>query len=188
MAYAGRRAMMWTILKKPPLALRPAGMEPHESEGGMGAEAPALQPTAGPTAQVDVATAPPTATPTPGLPKGKLTIAGHVVAVDVADTVEARRQGLSDRPSLAPDTGMVLAWDSPEVVAIWMPDMNFPLDVIFVAGGKVTAIYPDAQPCPPQGPCPAFGPKTPVDFVIEVPAGSAAAWHVAIGTAASFSR
>ena len=71
---------------------------------GMGAEAPALQPTAGPTAQVDVATAPPTATPTPGLPKGKLTIAGHVVGNGVQARAQVQRQTFF--PQLAHECGL----------------------------------------------------------------------------------
>jgi uncharacterized membrane protein (UPF0127 family) len=120
------------------------------------------------------------------LKRGALMLAGHKVTVDIADTFEARRQGLSGRKSLPADTGLILAWDQPEVVSIWMPDMNFPIDVIFVAGNKVTGVYANEPPCAPQGPCPDFGPNSPVDFVIEVPAGSAAAWGVTLGTPASY--
>jgi hypothetical protein len=124
--------------------------------------------------------------PTPKLPTGNVMIAGHRVAVDIASTPEQRRQGLSGRPSLAPDTGLVLAWDHPAQVSIWMPDMNFPIDVVFVRENYVLAVFPDEPPCVPGEPCPTFGPTIPVDFVLEVPAGSAKAWGVKIGAPASY--
>jgi uncharacterized membrane protein (UPF0127 family) len=122
------------------------------------------------------------------LPKGQLALAGRNIPVDIADTFETRRQGLSGRKSMGENTGLILAWAKPETVSIWMPDMNFPIDVIFVAGGKVVGVYADEPPCDPQNPCPDFGPTTPVDFVIEVPAGSAAKWGVKLGAPASFTQ
>lgn len=155
--------------------------------------APAVDPNAAALGQLAAAIHDAQATPTPvptdgSLPVGLMSIAGRRIPVDIADTPDSRRQGLSGRPSLATDTGLVLAWSTPTPAQIWMPDMNFAIDVIFVAGGKVIAIYPDAQPCPAQGPCPSFGPQTPVSFVAEVPAGSAAAWGLKVGDSASFSR
>lgn len=138
-----------------------------------------------PTTQV---AAVPQPTGTPPLPRGTLTIAGHAVAVDIADTYESRRQGLSGRPSLAADTGLVLAWDAPETASIWMPDMNFAIDVIFVRNARVVAVFPDAQPCVPGGPCPTFGPPSPVDYVLEVPAGSAKAWGVRVDSPSLLTR
>jgi uncharacterized membrane protein (UPF0127 family) len=129
---------------------------------------------------------PPSPIPMAYLPTGTVSIAGHSVAVAIAATPESRRQGLSGRKSLAADTGLVLAWQSPAVVSIWMPDMNFPIDVIFVREGHVLAVYPDAQPCVPGQDCPVFGPTIPVDFVLEVPAGSAKAWGVTINAPASY--
>lgn len=142
-------------------------------------------PTAAPT---QVAAVLPSPTATPKLPTGKVTVAGHAVAVDIAETYDSRRQGLSTRPSLAKDTGLVLAWDSPQQVSIWMPDMNFPIDVIFVRNAQVVYVEADAQPCPDRANCPTFGPSEPVDYVLEVPAGSAKTWGVKVGSAALLSR
>jgi hypothetical protein len=121
-------------------------------------------------------------------PKATWIAAGHHVSVDVADDDASRKQGLSGRPSLAPDTGLALFWYAPVDVRIWMPDMNFPIDVIFVSQGKVVMIYPDAQPCPSRGDCPDFGPDQAVDYVIEVPAGSAAQWGLKTGDAVQLVR
>lgn len=128
----------------------------------------------------DLAQASPHASPAPiaaPSPLGPFVLfGGRRIPVTLADTPESRRQGLSDRPSLEAGTGLVLSWETPQVAKIWMPRMNFPIDVVFVKDARVLAVYPDRQPCPAEGPCPSFGPDVPVDWVLEVPAGSAAAW------------
>lgn len=130
-----------------------------------------------PTVEVVLSPSPPVSGP-PAVVFGDRTI-----AIELAATNESRRQGLSGRASLAPDTGLVLWWPEPELVGIWMPDMNFAIDVVFVRGDRVVAVYADAQPCKPAGYCPTFGPETPVDYVLEVPAGSAARWGLKAGDA-----
>lgn len=108
-------------------------------------------------------------------------LGGHAVAVAIADTPAARHLGLSGQASLAPGHGLVLAYASPAVVRIWMPDMHFPLDVVFVASGKIAAIDANEPPCVPGRACPAFGPDLPVDWVLELPAGSAGRWRLSPG-------
>lgn len=118
----------------------------------------------------------------------RVVIGDRVVPVEVADTEASRRQGLSGRASLAENTGLVLFWNEPTVTGIWMPDMNFAIDVIFAAGGHIVDLYTNAQPCPPGGPCPVFGPREPVNWVLEVPAGSALAWNLQVGQAIRLDR
>lgn len=108
-------------------------------------------------------------------------LAGRSIPVEVADTFLSRAKGLSGRPSLAKDTGLVLAWDEPEVTRIWMPDMNFAIDVVFVRDGKIVFIEKNAQPCPSRDKCPTFGPDTAVNYVLEVPAGSIDSWGAKVG-------
>jgi uncharacterized membrane protein (UPF0127 family) len=69
-----------------------------------------------------------------------------------------------------------------------MPKMNFAIDVIFARNQRVVAVYRDAQPCVPGRECPTFGPGVPVDYVLEVPAGSCADWGVENGTAIELVR
>lgn len=121
--------------------------------------------------------------PSPAAQAQAVLFGDRTIPVEIADTEESRRQGLSGRPSLATDTGLVLWWDAPEPVGIWMPDMRFAIDVIFVRDSRVVAVYADAKPCPPSGYCPVFGPETAVDYVLEVPTGSAARWGLKTGDA-----
>lgn len=126
------------------------------------------------------------ATPAPST--GTIQVAGQTVTVDIADTFQTRATGLSGRPSLAKGTGLVLYWDRPEVTRIWMPDMNFAIDVIFVRDGKIIFIEQNAQPCPSRDDCPTFGPETAVNYVLEVPAGSVAEWKAKVGDTITLNR
>jgi uncharacterized membrane protein (UPF0127 family) len=56
-----------------------------------------------------------------------------------------------------------------------------PLDLLFVREGKVVAIEEAAPPCP-RLPCPGYGPVRPVDGVVELGAGRAAALGIGVGT------
>ncbi|KAB1197261.1 MULTISPECIES: DUF192 domain-containing protein [Haloferax] len=60
----------------------------------------------------------------------------------VADTYAKRYTGLSDTESLAKDEGMWFVHDSPGSYAYVMRDMDFPLDIVFVAeNGTITTIH-----------------------------------------------
>jgi uncharacterized membrane protein (UPF0127 family) len=50
----------------------------------------------------------------------------------LADTKEKRNMGLSGRESLSADTVMLFSYDRDEKGSIWMKDMNFPIDVIWL--------------------------------------------------------
>jgi hypothetical protein len=134
--------------------------------------APSLAPT--PDASPEPSCAPTTS-------KSYVLVGERRLPVDLAMTSETRTKGLSGRPCLARGTGLVLGWDSPTEARIWMPDMNFAIDVLFVRGERVVALFADAQPCVPGERCPTFGPEEPVDYVLEVPAGTAAEWGIRKG-------
>jgi hypothetical protein len=144
------------------------------------AGAPSAQTSALPAQPASVSPSP---SPSSSLPRATVTFGTRAIPVEVADTAATREHGLSGRLSLAQDTGLVLAWTMPTEAMIWMPDMNFAIDVIFVRDEKVVAIYPNAQPCPKDGPCPTFGPATGVNYVLEAPTGSATRWNLKIGDA-----
>ncbi|WP_416838624.1 DUF192 domain-containing protein [Haloferax sp. DFSO52] len=60
----------------------------------------------------------------------------------VADTYAKRYTGLSDTESLATDEGMWFVHDSTGSYAYVMRDMDFPIDIVFVAeNGTITRIH-----------------------------------------------
>ncbi len=60
----------------------------------------------------------------------------------VADDGDERYTGLSETESLAPNGGMIFAYDDEATRAYVMRNMSFPLDIIFVGeDGTITEIY-----------------------------------------------
>jgi uncharacterized protein len=106
--------------------------------------------------------------------KGKLafeTASGrHEFAVEIMRTLCELRQGLMFRPSLAADRGMVFEFPREQILSMWMKNTYIPLDMIFVANGKVVFVAEDAVPLSERV---VFSPS-PASRVIEVNAGTAA--------------
>jgi uncharacterized membrane protein (UPF0127 family) len=107
------------------------------------------------------------------LQRARVTVAGHTIQVEVAESPAARMRGLSGRPALAADHGMLFTYDVASVPAFWMKDMRFDLDLVWIRGGRVVDLTARA-PHRVEGPLPVYRPSEPVDLVLEVPAGTAA--------------
>ena len=54
------------------------------------------------------------------------------ISIEIADTVSTRKQGLSERPTLVGGTGMFFIFDESDRHGIWMKDMLFSIDIIWV--------------------------------------------------------
>ncbi len=75
-----------------------------------------------------------------------LRINGHAMQVEVARTPSQRATGLMNRQHLAPNTGMLFAFDPPQIVSMWMKNTLLPLSVAFIdEHGKIINIA-DMQP------------------------------------------
>ena len=109
--------------------------------------------------------------------QGTITIGTQTLHTAVADTFASRAQGLSDRPSMPLDDGMLFIFPIAAQYSFWMKDMHFPLDMIWIKDGTIVDISHDV-PVPPPGAAltslPTFKPQAPVDQVLEVNAGLAA--------------
>ena len=129
----------------------------------------------------------PPATPTPDLPV--VTIGGFSWPVELAVTAEEQVLGLSGRAELAAGSGMLFVWAGESRRSFWMPDMNFPLDLVWIGGDcTVVAITRDAPPQAP-GQSRAELPRYVVDgvqYVLEINAGEAALRGVKVGDGVEF--
>jgi len=91
------------------------------------------------------------------------------ITAAIADTPAARRRGLSGRSSLPEGHGMLFVHSEAGRHGIWMPDMHFPLDIIWLDDRKRVvhierAVSPDTYPT-------TFKPDEPARYVLEVNAG-----------------
>lgn len=110
----------------------------------------------------------------PPLPRGTVRIVGQrtvTVSAEVARTPQEKVRGLSGRPPLKPGQGMLFVYERPQVIGIWMKDMKFSLDILWIHEGRIVKIEKNAPPLKPGGPERVY---TAVgDMVLEVPAGFA---------------
>lgn len=115
------------------------------------------------------------------LPQGQLRLGPGSWQVALAEETEAQTHGLSGQAGLEAGRGLLFLWSRPRSLRIWMPEMNFPIDVLFFQAGELKAIFPKAQPCPSRLECPAFGPEEACDAVLEIGAGEAERLGVKVG-------
>jgi uncharacterized membrane protein (UPF0127 family) len=91
------------------------------------------------------------------------------VRVKVADSIEERAKGLSGTTELGENRGMFFVFDEPEIHGIWMKDMNYSIDIIWLDEyGKVVHIQENVSPKTyPK----VFDPPSEILYVLEVNAG-----------------
>lgn len=105
----------------------------------------------------------------------RLTVPAGALRVVLADTADLRSAGLS-RLDDVPHDGMLLQWDAPGRHPIWMSEMRFALDLVWLdADGRVLSVLPNVPPCTTT-PCPLYEPagSEASTAVLELPAGKAA--------------
>ena len=108
--------------------------------------------------------------------QGTVRIGDQKFDVDIVRTPEDRVRGLSGRPDLKPNTGMLFVFDKPGMYGIWMKDMLFPIDILWVNQfGSIVHIErqasPDSYPRRFQAAKPAL-------YVLEIPAGAGQSFTV----------
>ncbi len=66
--------------------------------------------------------------------------------VELATNPMEHYRGLSNREYLCPDCGMLFLFDRKKDLSFVMREMNFPLDIIFIADRKILNIYSNLKP------------------------------------------
>ncbi|HCY17975.1 MAG: hypothetical protein UR28_C0037G0020 [Candidatus Peregrinibacteria bacterium GW2011_GWF2_33_10] len=93
-------------------------------------------------------------------------IAGKILKVDLALTLEEQEQGLSGRNKLREDESMLFVFDYINKHPFWMKDMNFAIDIIWIGENlRVVYIKKNAQP---ESYPETFLPKQDAKYVLEV--------------------
>lgn len=98
---------------------------------------------------------------------------------EIADTPEARQQGLSGRADIPHRYGMLFVFPEPGFHRFWMREMLVPIDILWIeedgtVAGIEAAVAPETYPD-------TFSPPIPVTYVLEMRAGESAALGVSVG-------
>lgn len=87
---------------------------------------------------------------------------------------QARKQGLSGRASLPAGHGMLFLFDHISRQGMWMIEMKFPLDIVWLDEHMtVVHITRNAPPCQSAANCPSYSSRYKVKYAIEMTAGEA---------------
>lgn len=116
----------------------------------------------------------------PPLPTGTLVIADRVSpTVELARTMGEKVRGLSGRPGLESGRGMLFVFDRPQAIRIWMKEMRFSLDIVWIHEGRIVQIEKQAPPLTPTSPERIY--TATADLVLEVPAGFTSQQQIRVG-------
>lgn len=106
----------------------------------------------------------------------QVTVDGQPQTWEVVNTPASARQGLSGRQELGAD-GMLFVGGLTGDRPIWMKDMRFDLDLVWLAGELVVDIeahVPAPTPGTADSELPTYTNDVPANLVLELPAGDAA--------------
>jgi uncharacterized protein len=103
------------------------------------------------------------------------------------ETVEEEGQrikGLSGKESMKENRGMLFKFEQEEYWSIWMKDMLFPLDIIWLDQNLVVVdlkenVSPETYPS-------SFSPQKPAKYVLEINAGLCEKYQIKINDQAKF--
>lgn len=110
------------------------------------------------------------------------------IQVEVVRTEAAIQKGLSGRPSIDPKSGMLFIFPQKARYRFWMPDMHFPIDIIWIEDDTISDITEDVSPkFDPANPR-FYLPAGPVNYVLEVNAGYAEKKGIGIGDRVMFKQ
>ncbi len=109
-------------------------------------------------------------------PRGTVKIDKVVLEVQIADTGPLLTRGLMFQEELPFDQGMLFVFEGEERRSIWMPNMQFSLDILWLDNeGNVLHIEKNVLPCKTAletATCPSYkGDNKLAKYVLEVTAG-----------------
>lgn len=99
-------------------------------------------------------------------------------SVEIVDTEALQARGLGGRDGLCEHCGMLFPFARSGRHAFWMKDMRFPIDIIWIANGRVVFMEESVDFHDQQR---IYVPDEAADSVVELPAGSVKRFGIHIG-------
>ncbi|MEI6346031.1 MAG: DUF192 domain-containing protein [bacterium] len=105
-----------------------------------------------------------------------------IIPVEIADVPSTMEKGLSGRFHLPSKQGMLFIFPVSDLYAFWMPNMNFPIDLLWISSEKkIVGFEQSMQPEKDLKNPHYYRPSEPVEYVIEVNAGFVKSHHLTVG-------
>lgn len=114
---------------------------------------------------------------------------GHLFYVELANSPQKHRQGLTGRDHLAEDGGLLFVWPNPTVATMWMKGCEIPLDVLFFDHNKrLINSHTMAVPSPnePDHNLAKYSSDKSAQYALEVAGGTVGRLGITPGTTISF--
>ena len=111
----------------------------------------------------------------------------QVAVLEVQSSFSEQARGLAGSSTLPEGEGMLFPVSPPQKVKVWMKDVAFPIDIIFLRNDKIVSIVNNAPPCINIR-CQLYEPNTLVDAVIELRVGQAQKLQLRTGTTISIKQ
>ena len=116
--------------------------------------------------------------------KNEVVLGGKTFFVEIADTNAKQVRGLSGHKPLLDNQGMLFIFQKPDKYGFWMKDMNFPIDILWI-DSNYKIIHIEKSLAPKSYPK-VFYPEAPVQYVLEIPAGSSSALGIKVKDSVTF--
>jgi len=101
------------------------------------------------------------------------------ITLEIADDPAERTRGLGGRASIPKNHAMLFIFDTTDYHGIWMQEMEFPLDIIWL--NEYTEVIHIERNVSPNTYPKTFRPQRPARYVLEFNAGFAQQNHLKIG-------
>lgn len=118
------------------------------------------------------------------LRSSEIGINDNFLKAEIASTESDRAKGLSGRKDMSEDEALKMVFDEEDYHSIWMKDMNFSIDIIWVdTDREVVDIKENASP---ESYPEVFTPQSPAKYILEVKAGVVSENDLKIGDKLDF--
>ena len=117
----------------------------------------------------------------------RISIRDAAVSIETAETPFDQQRGLGGRDDLPWDSGMLFVYSTPAHINMWMKNMRFDIDIVWIRENRIVDMAWRARHAVPE-PLPIYRPREAADMVLEVPAGYAEANGWRIGDAVRLER
>lgn len=117
--------------------------------------------------------------------QAEIELGGHILKVEISDTVDSQSRGLQGRKHLGESEGMLFVYQKPQLQSFWMKDTLIPLSIGYFDKNRVLFQVIDMDP-PSGKSIPSYRSRSPALYALEVNQGWFREHGVDIGAQFSF--